>query len=69
LSFAVSFCPVASAIIDSSHVQTRGASGLTSETDCLTMFAPIEALVLSSCSKKGISAVNSDTICLGDTSI
>ena len=47
----------------------NGASGRTSGTACFCMLAPMRARLASSCSMKGISAVEIDTICFGDTSI
>ncbi len=53
----------------STPVPTSGDSVLSSGTACRCMFEPISARLASSCSRKGMSAVATDTICLGDTSM
>ena len=42
---------------------------MTSGTACFCMLAPMRARLASSCSTKGISAVETETICFGETSI
>ena len=46
-----------------------GASGSSSGTAWRCMFEPISARLASSCSRNGMSAVATDTICLGETSM
>ena len=53
----------------STPVPTTGASGWSSGTDCRIMFEPISARLASSCSRNGIMAVATLTICLGLTSM
>ena len=53
----------------STPVPTTGASGTISGTDCRIMFEPIRARFASSCSRNGMSAVATLTICLGLTSM
>jgi hypothetical protein len=50
-------------------VPTSGASLRSSGTDWRCMFEPIRARLASSCSRNGIIAVATDTICRGETSI
>ena len=50
-------------------VPTSGASERSSGTDCRCMFAPIRARLASSCSRNGIIAVATDTVCRGETSM
>ena len=50
-------------------VPTSGACGIISGTACFCMFAPISARFASLCSRNGISAVATDTICAGPTSM
>ena len=61
--------PASRAARASTPVPMYGASGATSGTACFCMLAPIRARLASSCSTKGISAVETDTICFGDTSM
>ena len=53
----------------STPVPTSGASDLSSGTAWRCMFDPIRARLASSCSRNGISAVETETICFGDTSM
>ena len=46
-----------------------GASGISSGTAWRIMFEPIRARLASSCSRNGISAVATETICSGATSM
>ena len=46
-------------------VPMYGASARTSGTACFCMLAPIRARLASSCSRNGISAVPTETICFG----
>ena len=50
-------------------VPTSGGSVLRSGTAWRCMFEPIRARLASSCSRNGISAVATDQIWFGDTSI
>ena len=50
-------------------VPMYGASERTSGTACFCMLAPIRARLASSCSRNGISAAPTDTICFGLTSM
>ena len=50
-------------------VPMYGASAFTSGTAWRCMLAPMSARLASSCSRNGMSAVATDTICFGDTSI
>ncbi|MNN18904.1 hypothetical protein D3C81_1321240 [compost metagenome] len=50
-------------------VPTSGALGIRSGTACRCMFDPISARLESSFSKKGISAVATDTTCFGEISM
>ena len=50
-------------------VPTSGASGFSSGTAWRCMFEPISARLASSCSRNGISAVATDQIWVGETSI
>jgi hypothetical protein len=45
-----------------------GGSTLSSGTACRCMFEPISARLASSCSRNGISAADTPTICLGEMS-
>ena len=47
----------------------EGSLGRTSGTACFCMLAPMSARLASSCSMNGISAVETDTICFGQTSM
>ena len=53
----------------STPVPTTGDSGWRRGTDCRIMFEPIRARLASSCSRNGIIAVATLTICLGLTSM
>jgi len=61
--------PESAAALYSIPVPTIGACGFNSGTAWRCMFAPISALDASSFSRKGIIAVATETICLGETSI
>ena len=61
--------PVSTAARYSSPVPTSGACGIISGTACRCMFAPISARFASLCSRNGISAVATETICAGETSM
>ena len=61
--------PVSTAARYSSPVPTSGAWAIISGTACRCMFAPISARFASLCSRNGISAVATDTICAGATSM
>ena len=61
--------PVSIAARYSSPVPTSGACGIISGTACRCMFAPISARLASLCSRNGIRAVATDTICAGATSM
>ncbi len=50
-------------------VPTIGESVTSSGTAWRCMFEPISARLASSCSRKGISAVATDTVCFGETSM
>ena len=50
-------------------VPTIGASGSRSGTAWRCMFEPMSARFASSCSRNGMSAVATDTTCLGETSM
>ena len=50
-------------------VPMYGASARTSGTACCCMLAPMSARLASSCSRNGISAVATETICFGETSM
>ena len=57
--------PVSIAARYSRPVPTSGACGIISGTACRCMFAPISARFASLCSRNGIRAVATDTICAG----
>ena len=61
--------PVSTAARYSSPVPMVGASGISSGTAWRIMFEPIRARLASSCSRNGISAVATETICSGATSM
>ena len=61
--------PASRAARASTPVPMKGASGTSSGTACFCMLAPMRARLASSCSTKGMSAVETETICLGETSI
>ncbi len=69
LFFAITQIPESFAVLYSIPVPTIGESVTISGTACLCMLEPISARFASSFSRKGISAVATDTICFGDTSI
>ena len=66
---AVSTPCESSAARNSTPVPTTGASGWRSGTDWRFMFEPIRARFASSCSRNGIIAVATLTICFGLTSM
>ena len=61
--------PVSTAARYSSPVPTSGASVMSSGTACFCMFAPMSARFASLCSRNGMSAVPTETICAGLTSM
>ena len=61
--------PVSTAARYSRPVPTSGASVTSSGTACRCMFEPISARLASLCSRNGISAVATDTIWAGSTSM
>ena len=61
--------PESTAARYSRPVPTSGAWRTSSGTACLCMFAPMSARFASSCSRNGIRAVETDTICAGATSM
>ena len=61
--------PESTAAWRSMPVPTIGASGRSSGTAWRCMLEPINARLASSCSRNGISAAETETICLGDTSM
>ena len=61
--------PESRATSDSIPVPTKGDSGFNNGTACLIILEPINALLASSFSKKGIKAAATETNCFGDTSI
>ena len=50
-------------------VPTRGGSGASRGTAWRCMLEPISARLASSCSRKGIREVDTEMICLGETSM
>ncbi len=69
LQLASTTWPESAATRLSMPVPTMGASGFIRGTACLCMLEPIKARFASSCSKKGMRAVETLTICIGDTSM
>ena len=61
--------PVSTAARYSSPVPTSGGSVIISGTACRCMFAPMRARFASLCSRNGISAVPTETIWAGATSM
>ena len=61
--------PESTAARYSRPVPTSGACGIISGTACRCMFAPISARFASLCSRNGIIAVATETICAGETSM
>ena len=61
--------PESLATFRSIPVPTSGFSVLSVGTACLCMFEPMRARLASSCSRKGINAAATETICCGATSI
>src|SRR2546423_171852 len=61
--------PVSTAARYSMPVPTSGACVIISGTACRCMFAPISARFASLCSRNGIRAVATETICAGATSM
>ena len=66
---AITTWPESCAARASMPVPTIGLSGSRSGTAWRCMFEPIRARLASSCSRNGISAVATDTTCLGLTSM
>jgi hypothetical protein len=66
---ASSTSPASVAARNSIPVPTYGASLLSKGTACRCMFAPMSALLASSCSRNGIRAVATETVCKGATSM
>ncbi len=66
---ATSTWPESRAARSSMPVPTIGDSGSRSGTAWRCMFEPISARLASSCSRNGISAVATETTCLGETSM
>ncbi len=66
---AITTSPESTAARYSRPVPTSGAWRTSSGTACLCMFAPMSARFASSCSRNGIRAVETDTICAGATSM
>src|SRR5213082_2957838 len=66
---ATTTSPESTAARYSRPVPTSGAWRTSSGTACLCMFAPISARFASSCSRNGMSAVDTETICAGATSM
>ena len=66
---AITTSPESTAARYSRPVPTSGACRISSGTACRCMFAPISARFASLCSRNGISAVETDTICAGATSM
>ena len=66
---ATTTSPESTAARYSRPVPTSGACGIISGTACRCMFAPISARLASLCSRNGIIAVATDTICAGATSM
>ena len=62
-------CPLSIATLPSMPVPTSGASVRTRGTAWRCILEPMRALLASSCSKKGIKAADTLTICIGDISI
>ena len=67
--FATTTSPESTAARYSTPVPTSGACGIISGTACRCMFAPIRARLASLCSRNGIIAVATETICAGETSM
>ena len=61
--------PLSTAARRSMPVPINGGSGLSSGTAWRCMLEPISARLASSCSRNGISAVATDQIWVGETSI
>ena len=68
-SSATTTSPVSTAARYSRPVPTSGDCVIISGTACRCMFAPISARLASLCSRNGISAVATETICAGATSM
>ena len=68
-SFAMTMTPESLAIAASMPVATMDDSVLSRGTACRCMLEPIRARLVSSFSRKGMSAVATETSCLGETSI
>ena len=67
--FATTTSPESTAARYSRPVPTSGACGIISGTACRCMFAPMSARFASLCSRNGIIAVATETICAGETSM
>ncbi len=67
--FALTRTPESYAVFHSMPVPMRGDSVKTSGTAWRCMFEPMSARFASSCSRKGISAAETEMICLGETSM
>ena len=61
--------PVSTAARYSRPVPISGGSVIMSGTACRCMFAPMSARFASLCSRNGMSAVPTETICAGFTSM
>ena len=66
---AMTTSPVSTAARYSRPVPISGGSVIMSGTACRCMFAPMSARFASLCSRNGISAVATETICAGFTSM
>ena len=67
--FALTMTPESRAIAASMPVATMGLSVLRRGTAWRCMFEPMRARFVSSFSRKGMSAVATETSCLGETSM
>ena len=68
-SLALTMTPESRAMAASMPVATMGLSVLSRGTAWRCMFEPIRARLVSSFSRKGMSAVATETSCLGETSM
>jgi hypothetical protein len=68
-SSAMTMSAASRAAAASMPVPMYGASARTSGTACFCMLAPMSARLASSCSRNGMSAVATETICFGETSM
>ena len=69
LPWEMTISPELRAAWDSMPVPTMGASVTSSGTAWRCMLDPIRARLASSCSRKGMSAVATETVCFGETSM